>query len=73
MVNSYTSNNVLRFIYREMSAEEIVSIAEQIRCDFELQRMFAEVNQAKRELPKVQFEPTPKVLDNIMNYASLRA
>ena len=73
MVESYISNNVLRFIYREMSAEEIVSIAEQIRCDFALQSLFAEMNQAKRELPKVQFEPSSKVLDNIMNYASIRA
>ncbi len=68
-LNKYDS--LLPFIYREMDGEEARTVAENIAADFEMRQVLDEVLMGKMMLPKVQFNPAPASITNILNYSRL--
>ena len=74
MEETYTIEDALvQFMYREMPAEEAVDMVQLLEEDFELHAMFDELLLAKAKLPKVQFNPSQAVLDNILQYSTKTA
>ncbi len=74
MEENYTYESMLvQFLYRETPAGEAAATAEWIEEDPELQQMYADLMLAKMQLPKVQFNPSPAVLDNILQYSTKTA
>ncbi|HNL40349.1 MAG TPA: hypothetical protein PKL15_18535 [Saprospiraceae bacterium] len=74
MEENYTYESVLvQFLYHEVPAGEAAATAEWIDDDPELQQLYAELMLAKMQLPKVQFNPSPAVLDNILQYSTKTA
>ena len=68
--NTYTSNDLIRFIYKETSAKESIQIAEQISSDWNLKEEYKMLKDAYRQLPKVTFSPKKETLSNILGYSS---
>ncbi|MFN4254496.1 MAG: hypothetical protein ACK4Q5_05780 [Saprospiraceae bacterium] len=65
--------DLIRFIYRDMGADEAVSMADCIDADLETRHAFDQLLLAKLQLPKAQFEPSPRSLQNILQYSQASA
>ena len=70
MDNFHTYDDLIRFIYREMSAEEAVAMADCVDSDLTTRLVFDELLLAKSQLPKVQFNPSPRTLNNILQHST---
>lgn len=68
--NTYTTNDLIRFIYKETSAKESIQIAEQISENWSLKEEYEMLRDAYRQLPKVTFSPKKETLSNILGYSS---
>ena len=68
MVKTFTSKDVLRYFYGEISKNEKNEIEEAIAFDADLQDIYVELenNQA---LLKVTLKPNNRSIDNILNYS----
>lgn len=68
MVKTFTSNDVLRYFYGEISKNEKKQIEEAIAFDNELQNVYVEIEENNRLL---NFKVKPKLssIDNILNYS----
>lgn len=64
---------LVRFVYRDSDADEARAIAEKISSDLEMRVMRDELLMAKMELPKVQFNPAPATINNVLAYARMAA
>lgn len=74
MEEHYTYESMLvQFLYRDVPAGEAAATAEWIDEDPMLQRLYAELMLAKTKLPKVQFNPSTAVIDNILQYSTKTA
>lgn len=73
MQENYTYHSLVHFLYREMPAEEAVGFAQQIDEDPELRALFDDLLLAKTQLPRARFEPSPAVLNNILQYSTKTA
>lgn len=59
----------MRRLYHETSEEETREIDKALLCDSELQRQYKELAEIKRELGKVDLQPSEEVTQNILTYA----
>ncbi|MFN0174166.1 MAG: hypothetical protein ACKVU0_05920 [Saprospiraceae bacterium] len=74
MEETYTYDaQMVQFLYRELSAGDAVEMAHLIEDDSEISADFNALLLAKAQLPKVQFNPSPTVLHNILQYSSKTA
>ena len=73
MEEKYTYDALVQFLYHEMPADEAVLVAEQLEDDAALRAMFSDLTQAKMQLPKARFNPSPAVLNNILQYSTKTA
>ncbi len=70
MEKTYTYNDALvQFLYHEMPAADAVEMVAMIEDDPDLYAEYSSLLLAKTQLPKVQFNPSPSALDNIMRYS----
>lgn len=65
--------DLMRFIYREMSASEALDFSQILADDRPLRREFDSLLEAKTSLPKVRFNPSEETLQNILRYSSQSA
>ena len=65
--------DLMRFIYREMSATEALDFSQILADDRPLRREFDSLLEAKVSLPKVRFNPSEETLQNILRYSSQTA
>ncbi len=71
MEETYTYDaQMVQFLYRELSARDALEMAPRIEDDSELSADFNALLFAKAQLPKVQFNPSPTVLQNILQYSA---
>ena len=68
-----TKNNLVRFLYQETSLVEDVVLQSKLSSNSELQAEYDLLNTAKQQLPKVLFNPSSSVLDNILKYSRTTA
>lgn len=73
MKETYTYDALVQFLYREMPAHEAVEMVEHLDEDPELRAMFDDLLLAKTQLPKIQFNPSTAVLNNILQYSTKTA
>ncbi len=66
-------SDLLRFVYREMTALEAVDFSEILHESPELTNEFFSTVEAKSALPKVQFEPSSASIDRILAYSKSTA
>jgi len=71
MEETYTYDaQMVQFLYRELSARDALEMAHRIEDDSEISADFNALLFAKAQLPKVQFNPSPTVLQNILQYSA---
>lgn len=73
MEEKYTYDALVQFLYHEMPADEAVVMAEQLESDDTLRAVFSDLAEAKMQLPKARFNPSPAVLNNILQYSTKTA
>ncbi len=73
MEQTYTYDQLVQFLYHEMSAEEAVEMANYLDEDTETRAMFDSLLLAKTQLPKVRFQPSQASLNNILRYSTKTA
>jgi len=74
MEETYTyDSQMVQFLYRELSAGDAVEMAHLIEDNSEISAGFNTLLFAKAQLPKVQFHPSPSVLQNILQYSAKTA
>lgn len=71
MIQIFTQNDLIRYIYHEMSEEESIKMAEALLFDDELMDSYQKLRTAKQmvEAENLSFEPPCRVVDNILNYS----
>ena len=62
--------DMMRFIYREMSASEALTFSQNLEHDREAHAEFSGLLEAKMGLPKVQFQPSDEAIENILRYSA---
>ncbi len=73
MEEQYTYNSLVQFLYRDMPADEAVVMAQQLEEDEALCALYNDLLEAKNQLPKAHFDPSPAVLNNILQYSTKTA
>ncbi len=73
MSNRYSKDDLVRYLYREMTADEVVRMKRQLETDPALRAEFAALQQAKQMLPKAQFLPASDVIHRILQYSTKTA
>ncbi len=70
MDQEYLLNDMVRFLYREMSAAEAVELTMKIDADDNLRSIFFEMLTSKLQLPKVMFDPAPNTINKILEFST---
>lgn len=73
MFKPYPEDDLMRFLYHEMPAEEAARMKQRLASDPVLRSEFHELQQAKQTLPKVQFLPASNTLHRILQYSTKTA
>lgn len=69
MKQTFTSDHLLRYIYRETAASETLAIDAALREDDALWNKYEMLHQAYRQLPKATFRPSSKTIQHILAYS----
>ncbi len=69
MKQTFTTDQLIRFMYKETSASESFAIKEALKNSKELMKEFRELQAAHQQLPKVTFSPKRSTLQNILRYS----
>jgi len=70
MKQTCTLNDLIRFLYRETSDTETISIAGSLAENYLLNEEFVDLAVAKSSMAKVGFLPSKKVLNAVLNYSN---
>lgn len=73
MKQTFTSDQLLRYIYRETTASETLAIDAALREDDALWNKYEMLHQAYRQLPKATFRPSSKAVQHILAYSKQTA
>jgi hypothetical protein len=69
MTNRYTTNDLIRFLYRECSLQEQLSIKKAIEDDKELREEFENICELQKELDHNLEKPDPSSVKIILDYS----
>ena len=69
MTQTFTQNDLIRYLYHETSATETTEINKALICDSELQEQFKELMATKNLLDTARLKPAPATIQNILSYA----
>lgn len=73
MANTYTENDLLFYLYNEMSAEEAKKLENYLVLDANLQTSLANLKAGMEVLNKLEAEPSPTSIDLILEYSQKTA
>jgi hypothetical protein len=68
-MNNFTPEDMIRYLYNEMTAEEAQTLKRALEADWSLKEKFEVLNQAISSLDTLHYSPRPKAIDAIMQYA----
>jgi len=71
MEHSYTENDLIQFIYRDMEAVEYCELLFTIDENPELKNAYGDLIEAKNDLPQVSFSPSNTSMNMILAYSKL--
>lgn len=66
MEETYTDENLIRYIYKETDIAERLEIENALENDSQLNKAFMKLYYAYKSLPKVLFRPSDKAVRNIL-------
>ncbi|HEY8401772.1 MAG TPA: hypothetical protein VIK89_10940 [Cytophagaceae bacterium] len=69
MIKTFTPNDVIRFVYDEVTETEKEEIKNAILSDNSLLNLYYELSATTVELEKIVKQPSEKVIDNILNFS----
>ena len=69
MKQTFTINDLVRFLYHETSIQESMSLASELAEDVFLKEQFEELVEGKASLDRVSFVPSSNTLKNILAYS----
>ncbi len=69
MVDTFTLNQVIRYIYRDCSRDEAQIIEELASSDRTVREEIEDLRKAKNQLPKVLFSAHPSTLAGVLEYS----
>jgi len=70
MQENFTTNDLIKYIYKETSLTETLEIGAALEEDFDLLQQFKSLMKGYMQLPKATFSPSPMALQNIIGYNS---
>ncbi|MFN7118121.1 MAG: hypothetical protein ACK4TA_15080 [Saprospiraceae bacterium] len=73
MKQTFTSDHLLRYIYRETTTCETLAIEAALREDDQLWNKYERLHESYRQLPKATFRPSSKTIQNILAYSKQAA
>jgi len=73
MIQQFTKNHLVKFIYKETSAAENMAVNEALDADPSLAGAYEDLLQGKQQLPKVTFNPSSSTIQNILKYSESTA
>ncbi|TAE26520.1 MAG: hypothetical protein EAZ91_17860 [Cytophagales bacterium] len=69
MIKTFTYDDVIRYVYEETSTEENLCIEDAMMSDPELMTQFMDTLELRSLMDKIERQPRPSTLDNILNYS----
>ena len=70
MMNTFSSNDLLRYIYNEMPETEAKNVTEAAKNDWKVREALIELQSAKADLDRLpMISPSTRSLNNILQYA----
>lgn len=69
MTQTFTQDDLIRYIYHETTEKETREIDRALICDSELQKQYTELVTTKKQLDIVRMEPSHGCINGILNYA----
>ena len=69
MTHTFTKNDLILFIYKEMSENEATALTEALENDWELYEEYSKLREAHATLPKVRFAPSESSVQQILRYS----
>lgn len=68
-MNNFTPEDMIRFLYNEMNADEKSALQLALDADWTLREKFEVLKQAVRSLDTIQYSPRPEAIGAILQYA----
>jgi hypothetical protein len=68
-MQSYTEEDLIRFIYKEVDICEYFEINHAVETDYNLREEYLSLKKSVEILPKVSFNPSTQSMRNILNYS----
>lgn len=69
MIKTFTQNDVIRFIYDEVTEEERVDILNALITDNELADFYYSIVQVKEDMSSIARQPSDAVIENILRFS----
>jgi hypothetical protein len=69
MAKNYTENDLLRYLYQEVSEQEKLEMDAQLLVDSKLNKAFVQLQSGKSSLELLAQEPSQTSIDIILEYA----
>lgn len=71
MIQIFTLDDVVRYVYHEMSSQEAVRMKEALLFDAELMDVYQQFSAVKKsmEVTSIEISPSEKVTSKILNYS----
>lgn len=73
MVKTVTQEQLIQFLYQEVTTAEATAIAEAIRCDWELMEQYEMFRETMQQLDAARVTPSQAVVDRIKRYSESTA
>jgi len=69
MIKTFTQNDVIRFVYDEVSTEERSQFNDLLLIDLDFQHMYVNHTKMKNQIVKSTLEPSENVINRILTYS----
>ena len=69
MIKISTPNDVIRYVYNEVSSQEGEELKSLLLWDNDLADLIQELSEVKKSVSKINMEPSDRVINNILNYS----
>lgn len=68
-MQSFTTEDLIQYLYKETSIEKTAAIKAALESDWRLHEKFEVISAASGRLDNIKFSPSNKSIDNILSYA----
>ena len=69
MIKTFTKNDLIRFVYDEVSSEERSQMEFLLIHDSSFQKLYKSLKKVKSRIKKSALEPSDNVINRILNYS----